>query len=208
MHGTSSIAESGGLGEARARACYTARMKVHLGSQNPVKLSATQAALQDYSNLFGQIVVKGISVPDEVGTHPIGWDATVEGALRRARGAAEGADLSIGLESGLIPVPHTKSGYLEISIALVRRETDAGEQIAVGSSSGFEWPSAVAPLIVEGKAEGSEAFRVAGLTTAEKVGATEGGAIGLLTGGRHSREQQIRESLVMALIQLERKEWY
>lgn len=61
---------------------------------------------------------------------------------------------------------------------------------------------------MSGQADGSQAFKIAGYTANEKQGATKGGIIGLLTNGLKTREDQIKDSIVMAMIHLEHPDKY
>ena len=101
-------------------------------------------------------------------------------------------------------MPHTKSGFMEVSACAVYD----GKNICVGLGPAFEWPREVTNAIVRGESDASQAFRELGLTNHEKLGASEGGIIGFLTGSRLTREEQVKHSIIMALIQLERPELY
>lgn len=63
-------------------------------------------------------------------------------------------------------------------------------------------------LILKGEADGSQAFKKLGITDNEKLGAAPGGIIGFLTSGKLTREEQIKQSVITALIQLENPKLY
>lgn len=143
-------------------------------------------------------------MPLETFGHPKNMDEITKGAIDRAKHAFIDCTYSFGLESGLIEVPRSKSGYMEIQACAIFD----GSNIHLGLSTGFEWPKNVTELIMSGQADGSQAFKIAGYTANEKQGATKGGIIGLLTNGLKTREDQIKDSIVMAMIHLEHPDKY
>ena len=87
-------------------------MKVIVGSKNPNKIDAVKEVLALYPNFSGAIV-EGIAADSGVYKQPTSIEETVQGAINRAKNSFKDCDLSIGLESGLIAVPQTKSGYMD-----------------------------------------------------------------------------------------------
>lgn len=63
-------------------------------------------------------------------------------------------------------------------------------------------------MIVSGEADASQAFHKLGYSQYEKLGSQPGGAISYLTEGRLTREACIKYSIIMALIQLEKHQYY
>jgi inosine/xanthosine triphosphatase len=179
-------------------------MKVNVGSQNQTKLNAVADTLKLYPEIFIDLEVTGVAViVDEFG-HPKSLEETITGAIKRAKGSFQGCEYSFGIESGLFEVPYSLSGFMEIQACAIYD----GKNIHLGFSPAFEWPRKVIELILSNKADGSAALRLAGVTDFEKVGAIDGGAMGLLTNGRLTREEQIKSSIISAMIQIERKELY
>jgi inosine/xanthosine triphosphatase len=146
----------------------------------------------------------GVEVASDLFGHPKDLKRTVEGAIERAKKSFVDCKYSFGLEGGLMEVPLTATGHMEIGICAIYD----GKKIYLGLSPGFEWPQNVTQLIVSGAADASQAFKQLGLTEHEKMGAVEGGIVGFLTKGRLTREEQTKQSIVTALIQLERPELY
>ena len=180
-------------------------MKVAVGSQNKNKITAVKEAVSLYPEVFSNAVVEGVAVDIKEFGHPKTIEAITNGAVDRAKQAfGERYAYSFGIESGLMPVPHTKSGYIEIQACAIYD----GAQVSMGFSTGFEWPTGVIEKILEGNVDGSAAFRELGYTDEEKMGNVSGGIIGLLTEGRMTREQQVHDSIVMAMVQFEKREWY
>lgn len=174
-------------------------MKINVGSKNAVKVSAVRETLKLYPNLFQNLEVLGTDVSVEEFGHPIGFDSIINGSNDRAKESFKNCSYSIGLESGLVEVPKTKSGYMEISACTI---FDGGN-LYHGLSSGFEWPLSVTKGILSGDGDASKLFKDLKITNSNKQGAEEGGIVGVLTNNRMLREEQIKQSLVLALIYLE-----
>ncbi|WP_299089222.1 DUF84 family protein [uncultured Metabacillus sp.] len=81
-------------------------MKIAIGTKNPTKVNAVQAAFASY--LPGEF--RSIDVPSHVSAQPLTDDETMTGAINRAKNALDAveADIGVGLEGGLIK---TKHGY-------------------------------------------------------------------------------------------------
>ncbi len=171
-------------------------MRVHVGSKNQTKINAVAQSLQGHPE-FENAEVVGVDVSVEEFGHPIGMEAVIKGAADRARAAFEGADLSFGIEGGLIEVPATKSGYMEMAACAIFD----GRQIHLGLSSAYEWPKQVTDLIVSGEFDGSQALRQAGITQHEKIGTAQGG-IWLLSNGKMDRTMYNKQAVMMALVHL------
>lgn len=171
-------------------------MIVTVGSINPAKLDAVRAALHE-SGRFVRIEVTSREVSSEVSEQPTSLDETVRGAINRARNAFGDCDLSIGLEDGLIAVPYTQSGYMNICACAI----SDGTRDHIGLSSAFEYPLPVIRLVIEKGLDITQAFLKAGLSDNPKLGAAEG-AIGILTKGRLTRADYAKQAVTMALIHL------
>lgn len=179
-------------------------MKINVGSKNKTKIQAVNSAIKLYPNLFVNAEVMGIEVQVEEFGHPKSIKETVEGAMKRAKKAFSDCDYSFGLEGGLIEVPYTKTGYMEVGACAIYD----GTNIHLGLSPAFEWPLKVNEMVISGEADASQAFYKLGLTKHKKLGAVDGGIIGHLTGQKLTREDFTKYSIIMALVQLERPELY
>lgn len=179
-------------------------MKINVGSKNQTKITAVKEAVALYLKLFPNPEVTGIEVEVELYGHPKNIKETVEGAIERAKKAFINCDYSFGLEGGLIEVPFTKTGYMETGVCAIYD----GKNFHLGLAPSFEWPKEVTELIKSGKADASQAFKQLGLTNDEKLGAAKGGITGFLTEGRLTREDSLRDSIIMALIHLEHPEHF
>ena len=179
-------------------------MKIGVGSTNEVKLNAVRDTLLLYPDIFPEPEIVSVDVEVEEFGHPKNIEQTTKGAVDRAKESYVGNNYGFGLESGLVEMPYSKTGFLEIQICAIYD----GHDMYIGSAPGFEWPPAVAKLIASGKADGSKAFKDAGLTDQDRLGSVKGGIIGVLTKGRLTREDQAKHSIIMALIQIENPEMY
>jgi inosine/xanthosine triphosphatase len=112
-------------------------VKVRVGSANAAKLEAVRRGL---SPLFGDVDVEPWPVDSGVPEQPIGFDEIIAGARARARAAHAGGncDLAAGIEDGLIPLPGTRTGYLNVGCCALFD----GEEEFLGLTSGFEYPPA------------------------------------------------------------------
>lgn len=179
-------------------------MRIYVGSKNQTKVQAVKDTLQLYPNLFSEPEVVGVDVQVEQFGHPKSLKETVEGAVERAKKAFHNCDYSFGIEGGLMEVPYSKTGFMEVSACAIYD----GKEIYLGLSPAFEWPAKVTELILNNKADASQAFQQLGLTRHKKLGAIKGGAIGMLTSGRLTREEQIKKSIIAALIRLDKPEYF
>ncbi|MDO8657896.1 MAG: DUF84 family protein [Candidatus Levybacteria bacterium] len=179
-------------------------MKISVGSKNRTKIRAVFDAVKLYPNLFPKPKITGIEVNVPLFGHPKNIKETISGAIKRAKEAFVNCNYSFGLEGGLMKVPFTKTGFMEVSACAIYD----GEIIHLGLSPSFEWPKEVTNLILSNKADASLALKQLGLTSHDKLGNIEGGGVGLLTELRLTREDFIRYSIIMALIHLEKPELF
>lgn len=173
-------------------------MKINVGSKNQAKIEAVQEILQDYPHLKDAEVL-AVEAKSEVADQPLDLDETMRGAMNRARNAFTDCDYSIGLESGMLPVPHSRTGYMDICICAIYD----GKEFYFGTSSAWEFPNkAITDLIINDGLDMSQAINKIGLTSDPNIGANEG-AIGILTKNRLTRKAYTKEALRTALIHLD-----
>lgn len=136
-------------------------------------------------------------VPDQ----PIGLDMTIQGAINRAKNAfSEEFDLSVGIESGLLEVPHSITGYLDLQWCAIYD----GERTTLGVSAGFEYP----PLVIEKVLEGVEVGDVMDeVTGVNKLGQKKG-AVSHLSKGLLDRTGNTEQCVLMAMIPRMNEEFY
>ena len=173
-------------------------MKIKIGSKNEVKVSAVAELIKDYPHLAGAEVI-GVEAGSGVSDQPKSLDETVKGAMNRARAAFDGCDYGIGLESGLMQVPNTKSGYMDVCVCAIYD----GREFHLGLSSAWEAPNVVTHYMIHEGLNMNDAALKAGLTKNPKVGSAEG-LVGIVTRGRLNRKAYTQEAIRAALIHLEK----
>ena len=167
-------------------------MKVAVGSLNEVKVEAVRKSFKEF---FPDIVVDAVSI--EMPAQPIGFRETLRGAVKRGLEAMRklDADLGVGVEAGLIEIPHTITGYVDQHVcAIIDRE----EKVTLGFSAAFEFPVEVVESILAGKAAEAEEVmdRISGM---REIGRGIG-AIGYLTRKRMNRIDLCIQAVASALI--------
>ena len=166
-------------------------MRVVVASKNPVKIGA---ATEAFSAVFPgvSIVFEGIEVDSGVGDQPDSDARTREGARARAlkaRDAEPDADFWVGLEGG---VEVLDDQLITFAWMAIKGPTGA---ISEARSPTLPLPPAVKELVDSGMELGEANDRVFS-TVNSKQG---GGAYGLLTNGRYTRESIYAQTLIIAL---------
>lgn len=180
-------------------------LTVAVGSTNNVKLNAVKVTIKDYP-IFQKAKILSYKVPTEVADQPLSLDETIRGAKNRARNAFDACgtcEYSIGIESGLMEVAESKSGYMEFTVCCIYD----GNEFAIGQSAAYEMPQHIIDLVVNEKMNMAEACYHGGLTDDLQLGEKEGD-IGILSNGRMTRQDHSEQALVAALIQLENVKLY
>lgn len=177
-------------------------MIINVGSKNSVKIEAVKEVIKEYPD-FKEPIVNGISADSLVSSQPKSLDETIKGAINRAKNSFIDCKLSFGLESGLMKVPETKTGYMDVTVCAIFD----GKTIHLGLSSAFEYPIEVTKKVFDDNIDINEAFYVTGLTNNQNLGSQEG-AIGYLTKNRILRRDYTKQAIYMALIHLENPDLY
>ncbi|MDW8031191.1 MAG: inosine/xanthosine triphosphatase [Candidatus Bipolaricaulota bacterium] len=171
-------------------------MRVHVGSNNPIK---AQAVKNVFERAFGPTEVRLISVESGVPTQPFG-DDTARGACERARKALLDADFGVGIEAGLI-WHHELQLYFDVQFcAIISRDG----KLTIGHGSGFVYPPKVIAEVLAGRPVGEVMSELTGI---ERLG-HKMGAIGYLSKNLLTREQLTEQAVLMALIPRLRPELY
>lgn len=174
-------------------------MKIKVGTKNKSKLEAVEEIVKEYPHL-ADFEIEGIEVSSGVADQPRSLEETIEGAINRAKSAFLDCDYSIGLESGWMAVPKTKSGYMDVCVCAIYD----GKECHLGLSSAWEFPDpSITDSIINGGLDTTQAVNKVGLTNNTQVGSAEG-AIGILTKGRMTRKDFTKQALRTALIHLEK----
>lgn len=172
-------------------------MKIGVGSKNKTKVAAVAELVPLYEMFDGAEVVS-VDVRIEEFGHPKSIEETVAGAIDRAKQAQTGHDYGIGIEGGLMAMPHTKTGYMEVAVCAIYD----GKQVHLGLSQGCEWPTKAIDGILNKGLDGSQAMKEAGLTEKQKLGEHEG-LVGIFTKGRTNRTEFNKTAIMMAFMHLE-----
>ena len=166
-------------------------MRVFVASRNPVKIGAAREA---FAALFpGRTLdVTGVEVDSGVGDQPNSDAKTRQGARARALQAFDaepGADFWVGLEGGVDVFDGQLMAFAWIAVKGRRGD------ISEARSTTLPLPPSVKELVDAGLELGEANDRVFA-TVNSKQG---GGAYGLLTDGRYTREGIYAQTLIIAL---------
>lgn len=169
---------------------------VAVGSANPNKLDAVRRAFDGFDGFSGASFVSK-AAPSGVSDQPVGYEETLKGADNRALGAFEKNGYGVGLESGLVPMAGTATGYMNLTACVIFD----GARFHRGVGPAFELPPEVCRLVVSEACELDEAVRRAGLSDNARIGYAEG-LIGILSGGAVTRADYMVPAVTMALVAL------
>lgn len=173
---------------------------LNVASLNPQKIKAVEELILEYSFLKNYKVL-GLAVNTGVSEQPMSLEETVTGAINRAKSAFRNCEYSFGMESGMMSVPHTKSGIMDVCVCAIYD----GKNIHLGLSSAFEPTVLVSKLMKEKGLDMTQASVEAGLTNDPNIGSSVG-LIGILTHGRLNRLEYTKQAVMTALIHLENTE--
>lgn len=167
-------------------------MRVVVASRNPVKLSAVRDA---FASQFPGEPVETIAtdVSSGVNDQPSTDEETRAGARNRARNAAiavPDADFWVGLEGGIQPVDDYLMAFAWMAIR------GPGGDISESRSVTLPLPPAIHDLVAAGLELGEANDRVFSTVNSKQ----QGGAYGLLTEGRYTRESVYTQTLIIALV--------
>jgi inosine/xanthosine triphosphatase len=168
-------------------------MIVSVGSKNPNKFIAVKEAFLLFDR-FMEAEFTSVAAASGVSDQPIGLEEILTGAKKRAANAFSGSGISVGLESGLIPVPMTRNGYMNVSACVIFN--GCGHFTGLGPA--FELPSKIVNLVIGEKLELDEAIFRSGFSDNPRIGYSEG-IIGMLTGGVVTRKDYMIPAVTMAL---------
>lgn len=167
-------------------------MRVVVASRNPVKLNAVREA---FAVQFPRSSLELISadVNSGVSEQPSTDEETRAGARNRASGAAAAvpdADFWVGLEGGIQVIDEQLMAFAWMAV----RGVDG--DICESRSVTLPLPPAVRRLVEQGLELGDANDRVFSTINSKQ----EGGAYGLLTGGRYTRESVYTQTMIIALV--------
>lgn len=94
-------------------------MRINVGSKNKTKVKAVKNAVKLYPVLFPKPEIIGVDVNVSLFGHPKNLKETVQGAITRAKKSFVDCDYSFGLEGGLMEVPFSETGFMEVGACAV-----------------------------------------------------------------------------------------
>jgi len=171
-----------------------------VGSANPVKLAATQAAFAaawPEEECTYEIFDAQSGVPDQ----PFGSEETKMGARNRAQACIKAhpeADFYVGLEGGLEKI---EGEYWAFAWMCVE---DRSGKIGFGRTGAFLLPPKVSDLVERGEELGKATDIVFTAVNSKQ----KGGTIGILTNGKVDRTDFYVDALTFALIPFLKPELY
>lgn len=165
-------------------------LKVIVGSRNPVKVAAVAKALALYypdANLDCQ----GVDAPSQVPEQPMNSQQTRDGALNRLGYCQQHyqADFYAAIEGGVDLFEDGPATFAYVAVA-------NQQQLAVGRGANMPLPPSVFQALEQGEELGPLMDRLFNTTNIKQ----KGGAIGLLTKGLASREDNYVHALVLTLV--------
>ncbi len=170
------------------------KLIVAVGTSNPVKVHAVRNV---FSQFFPGVEVVMKEVASVVPPQPMGLDEIVRGAIGRAKGALnkEGsAEMGVGIEAGIIEVPHSISGWMDQQYAAI---VDRSGKVTIGGGPAFEYPPAVIKQVISRRCEVGIVMEA--ITGIEGLGRKQG-AIGYFSKGAMDRVRLSELAVLMAMI--------
>jgi len=166
-------------------------MRVIVASHNPVKLLAVRRGFERML-APADLTIDSVPVPSGVSRQPMDSAETRQGALNRARAAAQvqpDADFWVGIEGGV----EAENGALGAFAWVV---VLSGERAGFSRTGTFYLPPAIAQLVDAGKELGEADDIVFGRSNSKQ----EEGAVGILSGGVIDRAGLYEHAVILALL--------
>lgn len=172
-------------------------MRIAVGSENPVKISAVKNVV---SGIWVDADVVAVKVSPGVSEQPTSDDEAIKGALRRASLSLEktGADLGIGLEGFTADTKHGMfvSGW----VVAINKNGEVG----LGGGGKLLLPEKIASEVRKGKELGPAVDKfVGGHNIKQKQG-----AVGVLTNDLVSRTAAFERCVIYALAKFINPKYY
>jgi inosine/xanthosine triphosphatase len=167
-------------------------VRIVVASRNPVKIAAAKAGCARVLGDGARLEMVAVEVASGVPDQPMSDRETRQGAGQRAVAALAAqpeADFWLGLEGGI-----EDDGEKMWAFAWIAARWQGGRGEA--RTAAFALPEAVATLVRQGVELGEADDRVFGRRNSKQ----QGGAVGLLTGGRLDRAALYEPAVVLALI--------
>ncbi len=176
----------------------TTHLKILVGSRNPVKIAAAKAAIGQFFPK-ADVQCEGLDSPSGVRDQPMTEAETRLGAENRLKWCqANGeADFYVTMEGGVDRFATGPATFAYVAIGF-------GEQMSIGKSAMLPLPMAVYQALEEGEELGHVMDKLFNTTNIKQ----RGGAIGLLTQNRATRESSYTQALTLAMAPILNPEVY
>jgi inosine/xanthosine triphosphatase len=170
-------------------------IRITIGSKNPVKIAAANKAI---SLLLpdAEVICQAMHAPSGVADQPMTDSETKTGAINRARYCEQqartfpelSADLYIAMEGGVDHFEHGAATYAYMAIIYQGK-------LSIGRSAQLPLPESVYRALEAGEELGHVMDRLFNTVNIKQ----KGGAIGLFTHGKASRESVYTQAIVLAM---------
>jgi inosine/xanthosine triphosphatase len=172
-------------------------MRFAVGSLNPVKVSAVQAAV---TRVWPDAQIEAHAVDSGIESMPTTSERALEGATNRASRALEasGTDFGIGLEG--FTYDSQDAMFMSGWVVVVSQDGRKG----IGGANSVMLPQIVAARIRKGEELGPIMDELQGDTNTKQ----KGGAMGFLTKGLIDRKKGFENSVICALVPFMNSEIY
>lgn len=178
---------------------HSTKIKVIIGSLNPVKIQCTQLAFEQ-AFPESSILVKGVSVPSGVSDQPMSDLETWQGAKNRtlkAQADFPEADYWVGIEGGVSDDAHKMEAFAWVYILSYNRNGEA-------RTATFQLPPKIQALVRQGIELGVADDMVFNRENSKQ----SNGAVGILTKDLINRAGYYQPAVVLALIPFLNPELY
>lgn len=164
-------------------------IKVGVGSNNPVKIKATEAVFK--ALLDKNTTVKGVSVSSGVSDQPMSIEACYQGALQRAENVLKKGkfDYAVGIEGG---VNQFSFGWVTQGVIVILNKE--GKQ-GVGMSAALPLDEEIIKKLKKGEELGDLIEEDSGIENVKQ----KQGAFGLYTNGYVTRQKGYEHGVAFAL---------
>ncbi len=172
------------------------RIKIVVGSSNPVKIDAVQAAFQRLFGVFCELQVLGFACNSGIAPQPMSDNECVQGAINRAATALRlvpDADYSIGVEAGLCRISYGGGRWFDRTWVAILNKDSREEGLA--SSAGCLTPQYIVDRIVKDKS--GLGCIMNDLLSRDDVAQKEG-YVGVVTNNAVTREDVTQQAIMVA----------
>ncbi|CAG0976473.1 Inosine/xanthosine triphosphatase [Anaerolineae bacterium] len=173
------------------------KMKIAIGSTNPVKIRAVRNVLR---KIFPRAKFVALDVASGVPGQPRGDKQTRRGAVNRARAVREQAraDFGVGLEAGIVV---NEFGTMTCAWCAI---VDRAGRVGIGGSTNMLLPDKVAARVQAGAELGDAMDAFANIKNVKR----KMGAIGVLTKGLSDRQRAYESIIKLAMARFLWKDKY